>query len=156
MIVYDLKCGGGHTFEGWFEDRKAFLKQQKQGLIVCPVCNNTQVVQIPSTFSIKGSSTLKPAQNPQPDTQILARAFANYMEKNFDNVGSDFAKEALKIHYGVCEPRNIRGVSTPQEEETLLNEGVEFYKLPLPSFASDPDGDADSESDSEQSTDTDS
>ena len=24
MIVYDLACEKGHTFEGWFEDLKAF------------------------------------------------------------------------------------------------------------------------------------
>ena len=54
------------------------------------------------------------------------------MEKNFDNVGSDFAKEALKIHYGVGEPRNIRGYSTSQEEETLRQEGISFFKVPAP------------------------
>ena len=24
MIAYDLTCGNGHTFEGWFEDSTAF------------------------------------------------------------------------------------------------------------------------------------
>jgi hypothetical protein len=47
-------------------------------------------------------------------------------------VGSEFAKEALKIHYGVSAPRNIRGSSTPQEEETLRQEGVAFLKVPVP------------------------
>jgi hypothetical protein len=156
MIVYDLQCSGGHTFEGWFEDRKAFLKQQKQGLIACPICNDTQIVQIPATFSIKGTPAPQRADSSQPDPQILARGLAQYMEKNFDNVGSDFAKEALKIHYGVCEPRNIRGVSTPQEEETLRHEGVEFFKFPMPAFPSDKDSDADTEPDSDQSPNTDS
>ena len=62
----------------------------------------------------------------------MAQAIAHYVDNNFDNVGADFAEEALKIHYGVNEPRNIRGVSTPQEEETLRKEGVEFLKFPLP------------------------
>ena len=39
-------------------------------------------------------------------------------------------KEALKIHYGATEPRNIRGVSTPAEEEILKEEGIEFFKIP--------------------------
>jgi len=30
MIAYDLQCTNGHTFEGWFEDRKAYLSQQKK------------------------------------------------------------------------------------------------------------------------------
>lgn len=140
MIVYDLQCQNGHTFEGWFEDAKAFKKQQKAYLIACPVCNATQVARIPSTFAIKGSPAARKLANyqneagdsPQVDPMKMARAVTEFFEKNFDNVGADFASEALKMHYGVKEPRNIRGVSTVQEEETLRKEGVEFVKFPLP------------------------
>ena len=141
MIAYDLQCQNGHTFEGWFEDAKAFSKQQKTRLIACPVCESTQVTRIPSTFAIKGKPS--PGNLPAPhqegagdgpvvDPQIVARAINDFVEKNFDNVGSEFATEALKIHYGVKQPRNIRGVSTLQEEETLRKEGVEFIKFPVP------------------------
>ena len=140
MIAYDLQCQNGHTFEGWFEDAKAFKKQQKTNLIACPVCDDTCVTRIPSIFAIKGTPAPKNMTAPQPgagdgpqaDPQIIARAISEFVEKNFDNVGSDFASEALKIHYGVKEPRNIRGVSTIQEEETLRKEGVEFVKFPVP------------------------
>ncbi len=140
MIAYDLQCQNGHTFEGWFEDAKAFKKQLKTNLIACPVCDNTCVTRIPSTFSIKGAPALKnradqnsgSGDGPRVDSTIIAQALTNFVEKNFDNVGSDFATEALKIHYGVKKPRNIRGVSTTQEEETLRKEGVEFIKFPVP------------------------
>lgn len=140
MIAYDLQCQNGHTFEGWFEDAKAFKKQLKTNLIACPVCEDTCVARIPSTFSIKGAPALRnrddrqpaPVDGPQANPEILAHAINEYVENNFDNVGSDFATEALKIHYGVKKPRNIRGVSTTQEEETLRKEGVEFIKFPVP------------------------
>ena len=139
MIVYDLQCHNGHAFEGWFEDLKAFKKQQKAKLITCPVCDSAEVTRIPSTFAIKGAPAHKnlPVENqaahdgPPVDPRIMARAISEFVEKNFDNVGADFASEALKIHYGVKEPRNIRGVSTRQEEETLRKEGVEFVKFPV-------------------------
>ena len=131
MIAYDLQCPNGHTFEGWFEDHKAFTKQQKAGLIACPVCNDTDVVRIPSTFAIKGKPSTQPSEGPKLDLAVLQQAFHQYVENHFDNVGADFAKEALKIHYGVSEPRNIRGSSTTQEEETLRKEGVEFFKMPV-------------------------
>lgn len=131
MIAYDLKCPNGHTFEGWFQDRKAYKKQQKQGLISCPVCNETDVVRIPSTFVIKGKPQTPPSDGPQINPAVLQKAIRHYVENNFDNVGADFAKEALKIHYGVSQPRNIRGSSTDQEEETLRKEGVEFFKVPV-------------------------
>ena len=132
MIAYDLICPNGHTFEGWFEDAKAYTKQKKKGLVTCPVCNDAGVSRRPSTFAIKSRPTAPPTAD-SVDLNALGRQIYDFVDKNFDNVGSDFAKEALKIHYGVSEPRNIRGVSTKQEEKTLRNEGVEFVKLPLPS-----------------------
>jgi len=42
----------------------------------------------------------------------------------------------LKIHYGEEEKRNIKGTSTPEEEETLKEEGVQFIKIPLPKMDS--------------------
>jgi hypothetical protein len=66
------------------------------------------------------------------DLEEISRDIIDYVDKNFDNVGCDFAKEALKIHYGVSEPRNIRGISTEQEEKTLKKEGVQFFKFPKP------------------------
>lgn len=132
MIAYDLICANGHTFEGWFEDAKAYEKQKKNGLVACPLCHDADVCRRPSTFAIKSRPMPKA---PAPDAaglKALGRQLVDFVDKHFDNVGPDFAKEALKIHYGAAEPRNIRGVSTKQEEETLREEGVDFVKLPLP------------------------
>ncbi len=135
MIAYDLQCANGHTFEGWFEDSQAYADQKKKKLIACPVCNDTNVEVIPSMFAIKSSPPARRGQDLSA-TDALARISQKaieFVEKNFDDVGCDFAKEALKIHYGAAEPRNIRGVSTKEEEKTLREEGVEFFKIPLPS-----------------------
>ena len=132
MIAFDLQCAQGHTFEGWFEDNRAYNRQNKKKMIACPVCNETTVSKIPSTFAIKGSPTLPDVIQQQPDLKRISHELSEYVEKNFDNVGCDFAKEALKIHYGVEEPRNIRGVSTKDEEKTLKEEGIPFFKVPLP------------------------
>ena len=136
MIAYDLQCAEGHTFEGWFEDRKAYLGQKKKGLITCPVCNNTSVDIIPSTFAIKSSQVSKPQPQQTDDAPVdlneISKQAIEFVEKNFDDVGCDFAKEALKIHYGASEPRNIRGVSTKEEEKTLEKEGIQFFKIPMP------------------------
>ncbi len=134
MIAYDLQCANGHSFEGWFEDRKAYLDQKKKGLITCPICNDTSVDKLPSTFAIKSSQTFKPkAVSPEEIAMAKIRKEAvEFVEKNFDDVGCDFAKEALKIHYGATEPRNIRGVSTKEEEKTLEKEGIQFFKIPMP------------------------
>ena len=134
MIAYDLQCSNGHAFEGWFEDRKAYRDQKKKGLISCPACNDTSVDIVPSTFAIKSSHTSKPQSLPSEEAVLakIGKEAIEYVEKNFDDVGCDFAKEALKIHYGATEPRNIRGVSTEEEEKTLKEEGIQFFKFPMP------------------------
>ena len=134
MIAFDLQCSNGHAFEGWFEDGPAYEKQKKKGQIACPFCSDTLVSKIPSTFAIK-SSQVSPSPEDfafnQENMEKIGKKIVDYVEKNFDDVGCDFAKEALKIHYGVSEQRNIKGVSTEQEEKTLKEEGIEFFKIPM-------------------------
>jgi len=140
MIAYDLQCMNGHTFEGWFEDGKAYKDQEKKGLISCPVCDETSVSRILSTFAIKKSlPTTTETAGDVVDPARISQKVVDYVEKNFDDVGPEFTKEALKIHYGVNEPRNIRGVSTKEEEKILKKEGIQFIKFPLPSH---PDADS--------------
>ena len=133
MIAFDLQCANGHTFEGWFEDADAYEDQRKQGLINCPVCNDVSIARIPSTFAIKNTASPSTANLSDHQVALMAlnQKISEYVEKNFDDVGTNFASEALKIHYGVAEPRNIRGVSSESEEKTLREEGVEFFKVPL-------------------------
>ena len=139
MIAYDLQCVNGHSFEGWFEDRKAYEVQKKKLLIACPVCNSTSIARVPSTFAIKSSDPLKEFSDQHADLENISKKIVDFVEKNFDDVGTDFTKEALKMHYGVSKARNIRGVSTKEEEKTLKEEGVQFFKVPIPEV---PDTDA--------------
>jgi len=139
MIAFDLQCSRGHTFEGWFEDGRSFEAQRDQGLVACPFCDDTAISKLPSMFAIKSSGTPVPQSRQRPASEAemaaLGRQIVQYVEKNFDDVGTDFAKEALKIHYGAEEPRNIRGVSTQEEEKTLEKEGIKFFKFPVPATA---------------------
>ncbi len=135
MIIFDLQCGNGHTFEGWFDGCQAYEEQKEKSMISCPICNDASVCRIPSTFGIKSSSppqikTDSPGQ--EPDMEAVAQKVIEFVDKNFDDVGCDFAKEALKIHYGVSELRNIKGTSTQEEEKVLKGEGIQFFKIPMP------------------------
>ena len=139
MIAYDLQCVNGHAFEGWFEDSEAYQTQKKKKLVACPACNTTRVSRIPSTFAIKSSPIPKKGSPEEENLKKVGKEIVDFVEKNFDDVGCDFAKEALKIHYGVEEPRNIRGISTKEEEKMLKKEGIDFLKIPMPA---PPDTDA--------------
>lgn len=128
MVVYDLQCAQGHAFEGWFEGQDDLERQLRGRLITCPVCGLSKVKRVPSGFGIARRRS-DSEQDHEMAARLLGSALQRYLRENFDDVGSGFAKEALKIHYGVSEARNIRGVSTPQEEEVLKSEGVSFFKV---------------------------
>ena len=57
MIIYDLKCEKGHTFEGWFKDQQAWNLQNSQKLVSCPVCNSSNIEIIPSSITIMGKDS---------------------------------------------------------------------------------------------------
>ncbi len=136
MIIYELFCEQGHGFEGWFQDGPSFQEQMERGLIQCPICGTSQVSQRLSTGgTIHRGTQQTQRSDPGGETENLLRVIQKVVEKHFQNVGSDFAKVALRMHYGVEEPRNIRGTTTEAEEKMLRQEGVEFFKLALP----DPD-----------------
>ena len=134
MIVFDLECLNGHTFEGWFEDKDDLEKQQDQGILTCPVCDTTSVVQKQHLIAIKKSShntSQNALQAKQEAMAELTEKVAEYVEKNFEDVGASFTKQALKMHYGAEEYRNIKGTTTKEEDKILAKEGVPVFKVPV-------------------------
>lgn len=61
----------------------------------------------------------------------LARAL-EYVMANTEDVGTDFAEEARKIHYQEAPQRKIRGSASLDEAQSLREEGIEVVALPLP------------------------
>jgi hypothetical protein len=138
VIIYDIKCEKGHKFEGWFKDRQAWISQNSQRLISCPVCNSSQVEIIPSSITVVGKDSRK-AENVPEKEHSPARAMQmlnHFIENNFEDVGNKFAEVALKIHSGNEKKRNIKGTTTQQEEDSLREEGVQFIKIPIPKMDS--------------------
>ena len=135
MIIYDIKCENGHTFEGWFKDRQAWIEQNAGRLVCCPVCNSSSVEIAPSSLTIMGKDS-KPPRNKDVSRGQVLQSLHRYLENNFEDVGTKFAEVALKIHAGDEERRNIKGTTTPREETVLKEEGVSFIKISLPKMDS--------------------
>lgn len=137
MIVFDLECSNGHIFEGWFDSLESFEEQNDEGFISCPYCSDSNIRKVVSPVAVKKSHP-ETQKAPAPiDYQRLAKEIVDYIQKNSENVGPKFAAEALKMHYGVSEKRNIRGSATSEEEKTLKDEGIEFFKIPIPATDDD-------------------
>ncbi|RJR18967.1 MAG: DUF1178 family protein [Desulfobacteraceae bacterium] len=132
MIAFDLQCSQGHIFEGWFASNESFEDQKLSGLVECPYCSDTMVIRIMPAVSVKKSAQRTDRAPGELDYGRLALEVMEYIRTNFEDVGPRFTSEALKIHYGVAEKRNIRGSATSEEEKVLTQEGVEFFKVPFP------------------------
>jgi hypothetical protein len=157
VIHYQLRCDNGHGFDGWFRDSAAFDKQAAGGFVECPSCASTKVARALMAPAIpkKGRPARNaapavpeaPAPPPEaakppaaPPQAVAARMPAELraalsrlraeVEKNCDYVGPGFAEEARKIHRGEAEPRGIYGETSPDEAESLRDEGVEFASVP--------------------------
>ena len=138
MITYDLKCHNGHRFEGWFASRDAFELQLADELIQCPVCESTAITKRPSAVAVhvgKGAAPL-PKKEDAPNPRAFFSALSEFVEKNFEDVGTGFADEARKMDSGEADSRSIRGTTTTEEEEALLEEGIDFTKIALPKYDS--------------------
>lgn len=129
MIAYDLICSNGHLFECWFKDSGSFEEQNEAGIINCPVCNDTQVIRAYSPFIIKRGDANR--QKGEEAVRLASQLVQEYLERNFEDVGMEFAQEALKMHCGEVEKRNIRGTATTEEEVILKEEGIQFFKVPI-------------------------
>jgi len=136
VIIYDLKCKGGHTFEGWFKDIQTFESQKSQKLVTCPVCQNSDVGIVLSSVATMGKDSKElDRQRAKDNTPVKTyQLVKEFLDKNFEDLGDKFAEIALKIHHGEEDRRNIKGTTTEHEEEMLKEEGVPFIKIPLPKF----------------------
>ncbi len=136
MILFDLKCDKNHKFEAWFASSSNYEDQLKNKLIVCPYCNSTKIEKslMAPNINTKGSSKNNKKDNKKVISQQKLvnqiKKFRKFIEKNTDNVGKNFAEEARKIYYGETKSRPIRGESTENEAQELVEEGIPFSKLP--------------------------
>lgn len=141
MKVFNLQCGQGHAFEGWFASEVDFLAQVDRAQLECPLCGDAAVTKKLSAPRVLRSGRRKGgvAQNPvragsaqSEDAAALWLAFARQIVATTTDVGTNFAEEARKIHYGETSERGIRGTATREETQNLLEEGIGVLPFPMP------------------------
>jgi hypothetical protein len=139
MIIFDLLCGNGHAFEGWFASGAEFDRQKAARLVSCPVCDGSDIERRPSAkVRVAKAPAAKPA--PVPVTAARGEAIAGLppellaklreVVRNTEDVGDRFPEEARKIHYDEVPPRSIRGQASREQAEALAEEGIDFSQLP--------------------------
>lgn len=144
MIVFDLLCGAGHRFEGWFGSAEEFARQRDRSLLSCPSCGSDKVERVPSaTRANLGAPAPKVPAQPQktPDmegkdpfaiAQMLYSRMLDELLTKSEDVGREFPAEARKIFYDEAPARPIRGQATSEEHDELVDEGIPVARLPVP------------------------
>jgi hypothetical protein len=156
MKVLNLRCANGHVFEGWFGSDEDFMDQNGRGLVECPLCADQVITRLPSAprLNLSGArepeapaaparpsqpaqpQSLQPAQSLQPpqpaDLQAAWLHAVRELMARTEDVGTRFAEEARRIHYGETPERGIRGQASAEERAALLDEGIETFALPVP------------------------
>ena len=146
MIIFELACGHGHRFEGWFASADDFARQSDTQLVRCPVCDDAGVARVPSAKVRSGggsgpeaadTSTANTATaNAESGTHAIAALTPEVLAKlreivrNTENVGPRFPEEARKIHYDEAPARAIRGQASKEESAELAEEGIAVTTLP--------------------------
>lgn len=128
MIVFELICTDRHRFEGWFASNEDFERQHAGGLLSCPQCGEGHVQKLPA-------AKIKTTGDAPQATIAAEQAFLQFIEAVFNNsedVGTQFAEEARRIHYEEAPQRNIRGLASAEENAALRDEGIAVMVLPLP------------------------
>jgi hypothetical protein len=161
MKVLNLRCANGHGFEGWFSSDDDFMDQNGRGLIGCPMCDDQVISRMPSAprLNLSGArepravaaapppagasdaAAAKPASPALPAPADLQAAWLGAVRElmsRTEDVGTRFAEEARRIHYGEAQQRGIRGQASPEERAALQEEGIETVAFPVPAALKGP------------------
>lgn len=132
MIVFDLRCSGGHVFEAWFASGAAYDDQRARGLLACPMCgcDTVEKAVMAPNVAPKGNRGPAPAEA-KAALATLAAVQAKALERS-TWVGGRFAAEARAMHAGERDHAPIHGQATLAEAKSLIDDGVPVAPLPLP------------------------
>ncbi|MGH8515440.1 MAG: DUF1178 family protein, partial [Gammaproteobacteria bacterium] len=128
MIVFDLLCGAGHRFEGWFGSADDFARQRDRKLLSCPSCGSPKVSRVPSATRAnlgapepKAKAPAEVAKTPEMEgkdpfaiAQMLYSRMLDELLTKSEDVGKAFPAEARKIFYNESPARAIRGQATSE------------------------------------------
>lgn len=152
MKVLDLRCAAGHGFEGWFGSEDDFQNQLAARRIECPFCGDADVHKRLSAPRLNLGSPAPAVEVAASPAAPLAVANDGLRQKlqaawltaarqviaQTDDVGTRFADEARRMHYGEAPERAIRGQATRQQAADLVEEGIAVAPLALPAALEGP------------------
>ena len=131
MIKYRLLCSDcSGDFDSWFASSKEFERLKKRKFLNCHNCNSSKVEKtIMSPQLINKSNEKLDMKFKKINKKI--QEYQNFIKKNFDYVGNNFAHEARSIHYSEKKKnKGIYGTASNNEIKELKEEGIDAEIMP--------------------------
>ena len=135
MIKYRLICKDcENTFDSWFSSSKEYERLKRKYFLNCHICDSLNIektLMSPSVIMTKNNSTLNKQSQKYKETKKVMLKYQEFIKKNFDFVGANFAYEARSVHYKNKKIlRGIYGTATKKDIEELKEEGIEAETIP--------------------------
>ena len=133
MIKYLLNCKNCNLeFESWFASSKEFDKLKKLKLLNCQDCNSKQIEKSLMRPNIANSNfKIENENNVNKKIKKKLIEYQNFIKKNFEYVGENFAYEARSIHFSKKKnKKNIYGKASINDVKELNDEGIETSSIP--------------------------
>jgi len=135
MIKYRLICKDCETtFDSWFSSSREYERLKKKDFINCHICNSLSVdktLMSPTIFISKNDSKTDNQIQKYKKTKKVILKYQQFVKKNFDYVGENFAYEARSLHYkNKKASKGIYGTTTKKDLKELKEEGIETEIIP--------------------------
>lgn len=132
MISFNIRCANEHVFEAWFNNSTVYEEQAAAGEVACPVCGDAKVEKAPMAPRVNMGTSRSTTTNMPPAAAIreMITEIHRHVSENTEDVGTQFAEEARRIHYGEADERGIRGEASDDEVKALVDEEIEVFRLP--------------------------
>ena len=133
MIKYKLFCKDcSVNFDSWFSSSTEFEKVKRLKLLNCIKCGSKSIsksLMAPNIMKTKNRSNLIDSSKKLKIKNKL-REYQKFIKNNFQYVGDNFTYEAISIHYGKKEKKNIYGNASLKDIKELKEEGIDTDIVP--------------------------
>ena len=135
MIKYKLICKDCETiFDSWFSTSREYEKLKNKKFLNCHICNSLNVeknLMSPSVFMSKNNIKIDMPSQKYKEIKKTISQYQEFIKKNFNYVGENFAYEARSIHYkNKKSSKGIYGTATKEDLKELKEEGIEAEMIP--------------------------
>jgi len=136
MIKYKLICKECETtFDSWFSSSKEYEKLKKRKFLNCHFCNSLNVgkaLMSPSvSISKKNLRDISLSSEKYREIKKTISKYQEFIKKNFEYVGENFAYEARSLHYkNKKRAKSIYGTATKEDLNELNEEGIKVEMIP--------------------------